>query len=78
MEKNLTLRDECNVLRSREDEMRTLVTVQMNLLSPEKAKSDLDGIVRVKAKVTPVQVAMKNIDLVVEEDEKNCEEEEED
>lgn len=40
-EKNLALRDEVNVFRAREEEMRTLVQIQQNILSPEKCKSDL-------------------------------------
>lgn len=45
-EKNLGLRDDVNVFRAREEEMRTLVNIQTSILSPEKCKSDLDGVVR--------------------------------
>lgn len=34
-EKNLKLRDETNVFRAREEEMRTLVNIQSSILSPE-------------------------------------------
>lgn len=43
-ENNLSLRDQNNVLKAREEEMRTLVTVQLNLLSPEKVNHDMQFV----------------------------------
>lgn len=45
-EKNLVLRDANHLLKAREDEMRGLVAIQLELLAPEKHSSDLKSIVR--------------------------------
>jgi len=47
-EKNLSLRDANHLLKAREDEMRGLVAIQLELLAPEKHTSDLKSIVRQK------------------------------
>lgn len=45
-EKNLNLRDTVNVYRAREEELRTLVQIQLNILSPERTAADVQGTVR--------------------------------
>merc|ERR1711953_370282 len=68
-EKNLKLRDECNVFRAREEEMRTLVNIQSSILSPEKCKQDLDGVVRKANSPMPTAKAPEPVKEETEEEE---------
>lgn len=75
-ERNLSLRDANHLLKAREDEMRGLVAIQLELLAPEKHSSDLKSIVRKTQKepeVSPVVEGEEPEDTTVEPSETQTE-----
>merc|ERR1711879_64560 len=64
-EANLNLRDENNIMRAREDEIRTLVSLQLNLLTPAQQVED-------EEEETQAETEVEVSETVVEEEE--CEE----